>query len=80
MTLVEPPLRLAQLRYDPDGVLRYPEHADRAPVAVLAEHLAEARALFASLPEPADDPSLADLGVDFEQLRWFDLPAESVAP
>ena len=77
---VEPPMRLAQLRYDEDGVLRYPEHADRAPVTVLADHLAEARALLESLPTPADDTVRADLGADFEELRWFDLPAESVAP
>ena len=77
---VEPPLRLAQLHYDADGVLRYPDRTDQAPVSVLDEHLAEARALFASLPEPPDDAPLADLGADFEHLRWFDLPAESVAP
>ena len=77
---VEPPLRLAQLRYDEAGALRYPEHADRAPVTVLADHLAEARALLESLPTPADDTLRADLGADFEQLRWFDLPEESVAP
>jgi selenocysteine lyase/cysteine desulfurase len=75
---VEPPLRLAQLSYDADGVLRYPDRSDRAPVSVLAEHLAEARALFESLPEPAVDAPLADLGTDFEHLRWFDLPAESL--
>src|SRR6188768_3328055 len=51
---VEPPLRLAQLRYDEAGVLRYPEHADRAPVSVLADHLVEARSLLQSLPTPAD--------------------------
>ncbi len=75
---VEPPLRLAQLRYDDDGHLRYPERADRAPVSVLEEHLAEARALFASLPEPELDGGHDELGADFEHLRWFELPAASL--
>jgi selenocysteine lyase/cysteine desulfurase len=86
--LVEPPLRLAQLSYGADGELSYPRRADRAPESALAGHLAEARALFASLPDPAADgamPHLADsrltderLSDDFEHLRWFDLPAESL--
>ena len=82
--LVEPPLRLAQLSYGPDGVLNYPHRADRAPESALAGYLAEARTLLASLPDPAVDgviPHLADerLSADFEHLRWFDLPAESLA-
>lgn len=75
---VEPPLRLGQLSFDADGVLRYPRHADRAPDSVLADHLAEARALFAALPEPECLDAHPQLGADFERLRWFDLPAESV--
>jgi len=82
--LVEPPLRLAQLSYGPDGALNYPRRADRAPESALAGYLAEARALLSSLPDPAVDgvmPHLADerLSADFEHLRWFDLPAESLA-
>ncbi|WP_137844021.1 aminotransferase class V-fold PLP-dependent enzyme [Microbacterium sp. 2FI] len=81
--LVEPPLRLAQLAYDADGRLTYPRHHDRAPESILAEHLAEARALFASLPDIAADgdaPHVADerLSEDFEHLRWFDLPPVSL--
>ena len=86
--LVEPPLRLAQLAYDADGRLSYPRRADRAPESALAGYLDEARALFSSLPDPAVDgtiPHLADsrltderLSDDFEHLRWFDLPAESL--
>ena len=48
---VEPPLRLHSSRYDDDGVLRYPHHDDRAPESMLAEHLAEAHAIFAALPD-----------------------------
>ena len=82
--LIEPPLRLAQLSYGRDGVLDYPRNADRAPESALAGYLDEARALLASLPDPAVDgvmPHLADdrFSADFEHLRWFDLPAESLA-
>jgi selenocysteine lyase/cysteine desulfurase len=75
---VEPPLRLAQLSYDSDGVLTFPRHEDRAPESVLEGYLAEAEALFDSLPEP-DAGHVADrVSADFEHLRWFDLPAASL--
>jgi len=99
--LVEPPLRLSQLSYGPDGQLNYPRRADRAPESALAGYLDEARALLESLPDLAADgagdragdgagdgaiPHVADepltderLSADFEHLRWFDLPAESLA-
>jgi len=77
--LVEPPLRLAQLSYDGAGRLVYPRHDERVPESALRAHLDEARALFASLPEPDDegDRHVADerLSADFEHLRWFELPA-----
>jgi selenocysteine lyase/cysteine desulfurase len=81
--LVEPPVRLGQLRYDQDGRLTYPQRHDRAPETALAAHLAEARALFDSLDDPyaeAGDGQLADerLSEDFEHLRWFDLPPASL--
>jgi len=81
--LVEPPLRLDQLRYDSDGTLTYPSRHDQAPEAALAGYLGEARELLESLPQPASDgpdPYLPDerLSRDFEHLRWFDLPAESL--
>jgi selenocysteine lyase/cysteine desulfurase len=75
---VEPPMRLSQLSYDAEGRLTYPRHDDTAPESVLAGHLAEAEALFASLPEPGVE-HVADLvSADFEHLRWFDLPAASL--
>jgi selenocysteine lyase/cysteine desulfurase len=77
--LVEPPLRLHDLRYGADGALRYHTPAARAPESALAGYLEEARALFASLPEPAaagPDGRLAALSEDFEALRWFELPRE----
>ncbi len=71
---VEPPLRLADVGYDADGVMCYPRHGETAPESALAGYLEEARALLANRPEPAD---VAPTGVsaDFEALRWFDLPA-----
>ena len=71
---VEPPLRLADVGYDADGVLCYPHHGETAPESALAGYLEEAQALLANRPEPSD---VAPPGVsaDFEALRWFDLPA-----
>ncbi|MGX5681336.1 aminotransferase class V-fold PLP-dependent enzyme [Schumannella luteola] len=78
---VEPPLRLSQLSYDDDGRLTYPRHEDTAPESALAGYLEDARALLESLPEPLPRDRVADerLSADFEALRWFELPAESLA-
>ena len=54
--VVEPPLRLAQLRYDADGRLRFPSRHERASEDALAEYLVEARELFAKL---AEEPAAA---------------------
>ncbi len=80
---IEPPLRLSQVTYGTDGRLTYPHHDDTAPESVLADYLAEAERLFASLPDPGDDHASDVLGADlvtadFEHLRWFDLPAASL--
>ena len=80
---VEPPMRLAQVFYDAEGRLSYPRHQERAPESVFEGYLAEAEALFDSLLDPyaSGEPShVADERVseDFEHLRWFDLPAESL--
>jgi selenocysteine lyase/cysteine desulfurase len=77
--IVEPPLRLAQLRYDADGRLRYPSRHERAGENALAEYLAYGFDLFAKLAaEPddalAEDRSRIQLTTGFEELRWFDLP------
>jgi selenocysteine lyase/cysteine desulfurase len=71
---VEPPLRLADVRYDAGGVLCYPRHGETAPESALAGYLEEARALVANRPEPSDLPP-SGVSADFEALRWFDLPA-----
>ena len=72
--LVEPPLRLDQLRYDDDGVLTYPRHQDRAPESDLAGYLAEAEHL-AALAGRGEVWDQACVSEDFDALRWFDLPA-----
>jgi hypothetical protein len=60
--------------------MTFPRHDDTAPESVLAEYLAEARGLFASLPDADshEQATDADLGDDLERLRWFDLPAASL--
>lgn len=80
---VEPPLRLTHVSYDENGVLTFPHHDDTAPVTALAGYLEEAEALFASLPDPyanGEPDHVANHTVtdDFEHLRWFDLPIESL--
>jgi selenocysteine lyase/cysteine desulfurase len=85
---VEPPLRLSQLGYDATGALVFPRHEDRAPATARADALAAASTLFANAPDDEngadhenDASSLAStLGEDFEHLRWFELPAESLVP
>ncbi|HEV3400224.1 MAG TPA: aminotransferase class V-fold PLP-dependent enzyme [Acidimicrobiales bacterium] len=82
---VEPPLRLDDLSYDAEGVLRYSVSHVRAPESILGRHLDDARALFASLPAagdgsgPAETPP-APVSPDFEELRWFELPPVCLAP
>jgi selenocysteine lyase/cysteine desulfurase len=73
----EPPLRLANCRFDTDGTL------GASPPRVLGEHvltgyLHEARAMLESRPDVLDDASNA-LGPQFEALRWFHLPPGCVA-
>jgi hypothetical protein len=75
---VEPPLRLAQLQYDEDGELTYPRRRDTTREAALAGYLADAEALLLALPPTAPDAPITELGPDFEHLRWFELPAESL--
>ena len=78
---VEPPLRLTDIGYDPDtGDLRLPDVPhDRAPESALAGYLEEARRIFAAADTSGTDGAAPDLGPDFEQLRWFELPAVCVA-
>ena len=71
----EPPLRLGQVTYDAQGRMQYPRHHDRAPESELRRYLSEARALFEAATPASLDPVDGLVSADFEQLRWFDLPA-----
>ncbi len=72
--VVEPPLRLGDVRYGDDGSVSMPFSDDRGGEDMLADHLTEAAELLAA----ADAPDLAahdgHVSTDFEHLRWFDLP------
>ena len=75
----EPPLRLRQVTYDGQGRMQYPRHHDRAPESELQVYLAQARALLAAATPASPEPVGALVSADFEQLRWFDLPAACLA-
>lgn len=75
--VVETGAGLADIRWDDAGRLLLPEAPATASEAVLRDHLAQARALLESLPEPELAES-SHLGLEFESLRWFDLPIASL--
>jgi hypothetical protein len=80
---VEPPLRLADLSYDPaSGELVRPRIDNRrAPESALQNYLADARNLLDGIStDVLDDPPSGALSAEFEHLRWFDLPAASLTP
>jgi selenocysteine lyase/cysteine desulfurase len=76
--VVEPPLRLAAITYDEDGM-----HAPTSRLAgdesLLAQHLVDGEKLLLAAGEPDLAPPTT-LSADFEHLRWFDLPACAVVP
>jgi selenocysteine lyase/cysteine desulfurase len=69
----QPPLRLRDLRYRPDGTLRTPARRPRAGEDALAGYLHQARELLAARPDHIDGGPTGLPG-DFEALRWFPLP------
>lgn len=90
--VVDPPASLHDITYDDDGTMTYPRHESTAPLSVLEEHLAAARAVFAAAADRAgtldgesatsDDGAGArersDVDADFEALRWFELPRRNL--
>ncbi len=71
---VEPPMRLGDVSYDDTGAMTYPHHDTTAPVSVLGDYMAMARTIMVEAPEP-DLSEIAHLTDDFDELRWFELPA-----
>lgn len=74
---VEPPLRLTDISYAADGTMVYPHHESGAPSSVLAGYLDEARQILAATV-PASSGDAAQVSADFDELRWFELPAVSL--
>jgi selenocysteine lyase/cysteine desulfurase len=78
---VEPPLRLADLHYDAatGHLVRPAVVAEHAGDEALAGYLAAARQLLEAAPEwQSEGPYAGDLSWEFEHLRWFELPAQSL--
>lgn len=76
--LVEPPLRLTDVRYLDDGTVSVPPSTDRGGEEMLAQHLREAAAVLAAATPPDLDRHDGHVSADFEHLRWFDLPDGAV--
>ena len=79
---VEPPMRLTHVGYDPNtGEMTRPALSDdRAPEEALVGYLKSARALLEQAPEwDTTEQGSGRLSAEFEHLRWFDLPAASLA-
>jgi selenocysteine lyase/cysteine desulfurase len=68
-----PPLRLAEVRYRPDGEVTYPRTRAQAGEDAFPRYLNEARAVLEARPAALDDGPTG-LDPDFEALRWFPLP------
>ncbi len=75
---VEPPVRLADLRYDDAGELVFPRHDDRAGEDALRDHLAQGRALLEAAAARSQGPA-ARLSPELAHLQWFDLPEASLS-
>ena len=73
---VEPPLRLRDISYA-EGRMDYPRQHRTAPLAALAGYLDEARTLLDATTGP-DCLGPCPVSGDFDALRWFELPRESL--
>ncbi|MFN8193447.1 MAG: aminotransferase class V-fold PLP-dependent enzyme [Nocardioidaceae bacterium] len=70
---VEPPLRLSDVGYGVDGSMTWPSTRTTAPAAALQGYLQLAEEVLAAAEPP--DGEAGSLSADFDQLRWFELPA-----
>src|SRR5690606_8901549 len=75
----EPPLRLADVSFDPVAGLRHPQRRTRAGEDALAGYLAEARALRAARVDRDLDEGPTGLSDEIEALWWFLLPRDCLA-
>jgi selenocysteine lyase/cysteine desulfurase len=74
-TAVRLPVRLADLRLEPDGSVTGPQARPALGEEVLAGYLEEASRIMQAGRDPVDGTDL-DLPPAFEKLRWFLLPRE----
>ena len=77
--VVNPPLRLTDVKFDSRG-MTYPRHHHKADESALPGYLAEAARLLAEYPMPTDDDLIRDeadvaglISTPVEHLRWFDV-------
>ncbi len=77
--VVEPPIRLGDIRYADDGTVVMPRADAVGGEELLAEHLGDGKRILAAATPPDLTASRAQLSDDFEHLRWFDLPASALA-
>jgi selenocysteine lyase/cysteine desulfurase len=75
--LVEPPLRLTQVTYSDEGDMVYPHGDQTAPESAFADYLEQGEKIMLAA-DPASDAPPTGVSAEFEQLRWFDLPARCV--
>lgn len=79
---VEPPMKLSSISYDIDGAMIYPIRDDRAPESALKDYISEALEMSVARQKnisTLDYEVLTSLvGERFENLRWFELPKESL--
>ena len=76
--VVEPPIRLADIRYADDGTVVVPRADMCGGEELLAEHLRDGAAILAAATPPDLDGHGPRVSEQFEALRWFDLPASAL--
>ncbi len=77
--VVEPPLRLSQITYTAEGYMQHPRAARTMLESELAGHLEEGVQLLSTVTPPQLGGSDDRVAADFEHLRWFELPPNSIA-
>jgi selenocysteine lyase/cysteine desulfurase len=75
--VVEPAVRLGDVRFDPDGTISMPHTDATAGEEMLVAHLRDGARILAAATPPGDGHD-GHVSADFEHLRWFDLPEGAV--